>query len=148
MIKKNIYIFLLLSTIFSNTENFHILSDKLYTTGEDGVIRMNINIIGNVAKPGNYLVYDGIDIMSALSLAGGFLSGSNLKNVIVFRYNGEKQKVDLSKILHSDNKEVFKLNPRDTILIEQKVLSKFLSSNIAPLFISVLNLAITLERTN
>ena len=147
MIKNILYIFLFFSPIFSNIEKIHLLSNELYTTGEDGVIRMSINIMGHVSKPGNYLVYDGIDIMSALSLAGGFLSGSNLKNVIVYRVDGKKEKINLSKMLDSNDKNSFILRPRDTIFIEQKVTSKFLSSNIAPLFISVLNLAITLERT-
>ena len=35
-----------------------------YITGEDGVIRMYINLMGHVKNPGTYLVYDKIDFMS------------------------------------------------------------------------------------
>ena len=36
---------------------------------------MYVNIMGNVKYPGTYLVFDGIDFLSVLSVAGGYLQG-------------------------------------------------------------------------
>ena len=47
------------------------LTGEDYITGEDGVPRMSINVWGHVKYPGTYLVYDGIDLLTCLSMAGG-----------------------------------------------------------------------------
>ena len=52
---------------------------------------MYINILGHVKSPGTYLVYDGIDIMSAFSTAGGYLDGANFKKIIIYGHNGTKK---------------------------------------------------------
>ena len=90
---------------------------------------MYINIVGNVKNPGTYLVYDGIDFMSAISLAGGFMQGSNLKKVKVFRKNNNFEYINLDKHLAgSSSFNDFKLFPHDTIYIEQKKISEILFS--------------------
>ena len=68
-----------------------MLSNEDYITGEDGVIRMYVNVIGHVKNPGIYLVYDEIDCMSIMSYAGG-LPGADLQNVIVYGEDGSKRK--------------------------------------------------------
>ena len=152
MKKYYIMIFILISSFFGsvNIEN-QLLSNEEYITGEDGVIRMYVNIIGHVKNPGIYLVYDGIDYMSILSAAGGYLSGSDLKNVTIFSKDGSKRKINLSKIFNNSDLSynVFaKLKPHDTIYIEEKNLSKiFNSSNLPSVLLSILNIALTLERT-
>ena len=60
-----------------------LLSDEDYITGEDGTLRMYVNIIGHVKYPGTYLVYDGIDLLTCLSLAGGPLKGAKLSKVSI-----------------------------------------------------------------
>ena len=126
-------------------------SGLAYITGEDGVIRMHINIIGNVKNPGTYLVYDGIDFLSALSRSGGYLSGSNLNKILIYGSDGSRNSFSLSKLLNNETSSDFtlKLKPFDTIYIEQKVLSRiFNTSNVPSLIISIMNLAITLERNS
>ena len=59
--------------------------------------------------------------------------------------------MDLNKIIFQSKSNVssLKLKPRDTIYIEQKIASKLItSSNLPPIFLSILNIALTLERTN
>ncbi|GAG84810.1 unnamed protein product, partial [marine sediment metagenome] len=46
---------------------------------------MWVNVWGHVQKPGSYLVYDGIDIATVLSITGGPKQGANLKKLLVFR---------------------------------------------------------------
>ena len=54
-------------------------SGERYITDEDGVIIMWVNVWGQVNKPGSYLVYDGVDLATLLSITGGPKSGANLK---------------------------------------------------------------------
>tara|TARA_B100000530_G_scaffold243456_1_gene159136 strand:+ start:69 stop:455 length:387 start_codon:yes stop_codon:yes gene_type:complete len=127
------------------------MQDELYITGDDGVIRMYVNVIGHVKNPGTYLVYDSIDLMSVLSRSGGYLPGTNLSKIIIYSENGEKQDLDLKKMLNSKIpiSEVVKLKPRDTIYLEQKSLHRFfVSSNLPSMILSFVTLAITLEDKN
>ena len=151
MNKIYVLIFVLTSFLYNyELPNGHLLSNEDYITGEDGVIRMYVNVIGHVKSPGIYLVYDEIDCMSIMSYAGGFLPGADLKNVIVYGEDGSKRKIDLKKLYSSKdvkNKEL-KFKPHDTIYIEQKISSKILmSSNLPSILLSILNIALTLERT-
>ena len=149
IINKTMFVvFVFLSSTLLLSQNHQIISNKDYITGEDGVIRMKLNIIGHVKNSGSYLVYDGIDILSAISLAGGYLQGADLKNIIIYGKNGSVEEVNLDKILNQNN-DVVKpiLKPNDTIHIEQKKLSKiFISSNLPSLFLSILNIVLTINR--
>tara|TARA_Y100000814_G_C12327546_1_gene400335 strand:+ start:113 stop:565 length:453 start_codon:yes stop_codon:yes gene_type:complete len=144
------YITIILVTGFifaSSSINNQLISNEKYITGDDGVIRMYVNILGHVESPGLYLVYDGIDIMSALSMAGGYRNGANLKNITIYRKDGSSEKFSLQSILNNSTKIVF--NPHDTIYINQKLISKiFNSSNIPTIVLSILNLALTIDRTD
>ena len=89
MIKKTLLIILFLSNCFSQGNK---VSNNLYITGDDGIIRMNVNIVGHVRSPGNYLVYDGVDLMTSLSLAGGYLNGANLSNLCFITFEKDSSK--------------------------------------------------------
>ena len=65
-------------------------------------------------------------------MAGGYLQGADLKNIIIYSENGTNKNINLVKILNSKSSfnNVIELNPHDTIYIEQKALSRFfISSN-------------------
>tara|TARA_B100000401_G_C52725642_1_gene680885 strand:- start:693 stop:1154 length:462 start_codon:yes stop_codon:yes gene_type:complete len=138
-------------SINTDKSSANFLSNQEYITGDDGVIRMYINILGHVKYPGTYLVYDGIDIMSAFSAAGGYLDGANFKKIIIYGHNGTKKIINLNKSLNSDIafSDLIDLKPFDTIYIEQKSMSKFwLGSNLPAVLLGILNIALTLERTD
>ena len=144
---RTLYIIIIFSLTFSTTliENVAVGSKSEYMTSEDGAVRMNINIIGNVARPGTYLVYDGIDFMSAISAAGGYLQGSNLNSILIYSKDGSTQKINLNHLINS-NKSNFKLKPHDTIFVSEKFMSKFLTtSNLPYTILGLLNIAITLN---
>lgn len=152
MNRKFIHIFIIASClIYSSDISIYGNSSQSYVTGEDGVVRMNINLIGHVKSPGTYLVYDSIDIMSALSIAGGYLQGANLSNIVIYRENGEKDKINLLKYINSD-KHDFKsinLNPHDTIFVYEKTFSKIINNSRLPtILLSLINVMVTLERTD
>lgn len=148
----SIYVLVLFASVFAlNIQNNYLMQDELYITGDDGVIRMYVNVIGHVKNPGTYLVYDSIDLMSVLSRSGGYLPGANLGKIIIYSENGEKQDLDLKKMLNSEVpiSEVVILKPHDTIYLEQKSLHRFfVSSNLPSMILSFVTLAITLEDKN
>ena len=152
MKRTYLYIAVLISLLFPlNNSSNYLMQDELYITGDDGVIRMYVNVIGHVKNPGTYLVYDSIDLMSVLSAAGGYLPGTNLKNLIVYSENGDKQIIDLRERLNSkvSINDIVSLKPHDTIYIEQKNLHRFfVSSNLPSMILSFITLAITLEDKN
>ena len=60
-------------------------SGERYVTDEDGIIKMWVNVWGQVNQPGSHLVYDGIDLATLLSITGGPKDGANLKKIRLFR---------------------------------------------------------------
>ena len=139
---------ILFSALYSSPIQNESYSNGSYITGEDGVIRMYVNIMGHVKSPGSYLVYDGIDFLSALSMAGGYLQGSKLSTVMIYTSEGGKKIINLNNYLN-DSAKLIKLNPHDTIYIEQKTISKILtSSNIPSIILGILSVALTIERTD
>ena len=126
-----------------------LISNQEYIAGEDGIIRMNVNILGHVKNPGTYLVHDGIDLLTLLSQAGGYLDGSKLNEILIYSTDGTKKKINFNKHLHSKTSFHISIKPFDTIYIEQKIFSKIITSSKLPsLLLSLLNIAITLERTD
>jgi protein involved in polysaccharide export with SLBB domain len=81
-----------------------------------------IYVFGEISKPNRYSFEPGIDLLSALAMAGGSLRTANLKNVIVIRVNGTNQysfeAIDLSDIFSDDNQTVpYWLQPRDIVIV-------------------------------
>ena len=127
-------------------------SKSSYITGEDGVIRMYINVIGHVKSPGIYLVYDGIDLATLMSIVGGPQSGANMKKVKIFREVPDADgtlvyHLDLEKFISTGDRSAFiKIKPNDTIIVPQKI-SSYLLKQIGTIntFFSLLNIYLQLE---
>ena len=101
---------ILISFIISSPSiNNQLISNEKYITGDDGVIRMYINVMGHVQSPGLYLVYDEIDIITALSISGGYKNGANLNKITVYREDGTKEIFSLKSVLN--NTTEITLNP-------------------------------------
>tara|TARA_B110000438_G_scaffold194766_1_gene186402 strand:+ start:443 stop:829 length:387 start_codon:yes stop_codon:yes gene_type:complete len=123
--------------------NHESLPTPSYVTGADGTLRMYINVIGHVKTPGSLLVYDGVDLLSAISMAGGYLQGANLERIDIYGADGTLRTIKI------ENVHDIKFKPQDTIFIRQNTLSKiFTSSNIPQIFLSMLNIALTLDRAD
>ena len=120
------------------------LTGEDYITGEDGVPRMSINIWGHVKYPGTYLVYDGIDLLTSLSMAGGPLKGSKLSKITIISDDGSSRIVNLDKVVKNNELNSIKLNPYDTIKIDEKfsylVLTK---TSIIAVFLQLINVILT-----
>jgi len=101
-------------------------SGKKYFTGQDGVIRMYVNIWGHVNRPGTHLVYDGIDFVTLLSISGGPQEGANLAKIKLIRDEPDEEgnrvyNIDFTEFVNSGTKETFiEIKPNDTIIIGEK----------------------------
>ena len=142
-----IFLFVFLSASPSNSG---FISNDEFITGDDGVIRMYVNVIGHVQNPGTYLVYDNIDLLSMLSVAGGYLQGSNLNEIILYRSDGTIENINLTNYLNNKGtSSQLYLKPRDTIFVEQKKISELLTStNLPSILLGMLNIILTISRDN
>lgn len=115
------------------------LTGEDYITGEDGVPRMSVNIWGHVKYPGTYLVYDGIDILTCLSMAGGPMKGAKLSEVKIVSKNGSLKEINLENLPNNDLKA--ELKPYDTIYIDETLGNYLLArSNVINILLQITNL--------
>ena len=135
--KKYLYLFfitpIILCTGFSQSGsdniNFQPSTGARYVSSEDGVLRMYVNIWGDVSNPGRILVDDGIDLATLLSLIGGPNKGANMKNVRVYHEYPDKNGnvvniIDFTEFLKTGDRSNFiTIQPNDTFIIQQTVLS-------------------------
>ena len=127
---------------YKSTQNNSLtqLTGEDYITGEDGVPRMNINIWGHVKYPGTYLVYDGIDLLTCLSLAGGPLKGAKLSRVSIISNDGSSLIVNLDDLTKT-SELISKLKPHDTIYIDETLGNYLLArSNVINILLQITNL--------
>ena len=130
-----------------NTNSSTVLTGQDYITGEDGIPRMNVNIWGHVKYPGSYLVYDGIDILTCLSMAGGPIKGAKLNKVSIVSSDGTSKKINLEKMIQNNDVHSMVLKPHDTIYIDQS-LGNFLltKTNVIATLLQLTN--VILQATN
>lgn len=58
-----------------------------------------INIYGYVNKPGQYQIYEGVDILSAVAIAGGIKNFSKVRTLTIIRANRSVEKVKIREYL-------------------------------------------------
>ena len=96
-----------------------------YVSGEDGIIRMYVNVWGHVENPGRILVDEGIDIATLFSLTGGPQKGANLKKIRVYHEYPNKDRyivhvIDFTEFLKTGDRSNFiAIQPNDTFIIKQ-----------------------------
>ena len=135
--KKQSLLIILIPLIFcysfsqSEPENINLRSSTgaRYVSGDNGIIRMYVNVWGHVPSPGRILVDDGIDLATLLSLIGGPNKGANLKNIRVYHEYPDKNGnvvnvIDFTEFLKTGDRSNFiTIQPNDTFIIQQTVLS-------------------------
>ncbi|MDI6757077.1 MAG: SLBB domain-containing protein [Endomicrobiia bacterium] len=107
-----------------------------------------ISVLGDVRNPGNYDYREGLKVVEAVSIAGGFLDTARIKEVSVLRKQGADTKsftVDLEAILKG-GKSDFVLSPEDTIYIPRKTISSAVwwVTNIMP-WLSLISIVIIIR---
>lgn len=69
------------------------LADPLVTVLVANVSGNTVHIMGKVSNPGSFIMSQPLNVMQALSLAGGLSPYAKENNIIVLRAHGDKQKV-------------------------------------------------------
>ena len=67
------------------------LADPLVTVTVSEVLGNKIYVLGQVASPGAFVVNPQVDVMQALSMAGGATAYASLKDIVILRRQGPRQ---------------------------------------------------------
>ena len=116
-----------------NSQNEYQISSEKYITDSNGNIKMNVNVWGHVGQPGNHLVFEGIDIVTLLSIVGGPVDGARLDRIKLIREVPEENgklvfTLNFNEFIKSGDRSNFiKIKPNDTVIIPQRF-SSFLMS--------------------
>ena len=109
-----------------------VIEQKLGEYKQDPVVSVivreansqSIYIMGEIFKPGKYLLRSETRILQAISLAGGFTPGANKDNIIILRKSlanpeGKRIRVKYNDIISGKNPEAnILVRPGDTILLQ------------------------------
>ena len=120
--------------IIINSQNEYQISSEKYITDSNGNIKMNVNVWGHVGQPGNHLVFEGIDIVTLLSMVGGPMNGARLDRIKIIREVPEENgqlifTLNFNEFINTGDRSNFiKIKPNDTIIIPQKISSLLISS--------------------
>ena len=79
------------------------ISDPVVSVSVTEIHGNKVYVIGQVAKPGEFIVNPSVDVMQALSMAGGMTAFASLANIIILRHNGTTRTA-----LHFDYTDVAK----------------------------------------
>jgi len=82
-----------------------------------------VNIVGAVVRPGPYAIKDPVDMIEAMSLAGGWLEDiANLKKAKIIRSNETQENVNILDMVETGNvTDSPMLNPGDTLQIPKRL---------------------------
>jgi polysaccharide export outer membrane protein len=67
------------------------ISDPVATVSLDKILGNKVYVIGQVTKPGEFIVNPRVDVMQALSMAGGTTPFASLGSIIILRRTGTTQ---------------------------------------------------------
>ncbi len=91
-------------------ESYYVNPQVLVTIkGQPDQVRRKVFVLGEVAKPGAYPLEDGLTVMQACTLAGGFTNFASLGTVRVTRTTGGTRQsftVDLVKVRNGKKEDV------------------------------------------
>jgi len=125
----------------------YVINGQEYIPGSNGDLLMYVNVWGHVKNPGTYLVYEGIDLMTLISLAGGPQSGANLSRIrLINSKSSKEQNINLNNYLSGNGNVSIVINPHDTIYIKESMGSYLVSKvNIFPILLQIINLMYTVK---
>ena len=157
VLKITLIISILISISFSQNgkvdyngqvKNNYVINGQEYIASDDGTLMMYVNIWGHVKTPGTYLVYEGIDLLTLISLAGGPQSGANLNNIEIIHDKSTSPitKINLNKYINSDKTDIV-IKPHDTIYIKESMSSYlFTKVNLLNTLLQIVNISYTISR--
>ena len=98
------------------------ISEPEVTVMVQEVRSQRFNVLGQVAKPGSYLISNSARVLDAIALAGGFRDFAKKKSIYVLRQNagGEPTRLpfNYSEVVKGKNPEQnVEIKPHDTIVV-------------------------------
>ncbi|MFP4522825.1 MAG: polysaccharide biosynthesis/export family protein, partial [Fibrobacterota bacterium] len=97
------------------------INNVVVSIGIEAYFSNKIFVIGEVFRAGEYQIFQPIDILKALALAGG-LKSKGVKELRIVRSNGEVLTVDFKKFFQKKSQkewEEFTLYPGDTLYVPE-----------------------------
>lgn len=86
-------------------------------------ISINIQVWGEVRNPGIFNVPPNINVIEAISFAGGPLSTSDLSNVKIVSLNGNIKFINISSYLKGGKVDIPMISPGDIVIVPKSALS-------------------------
>ncbi|MDX1373302.1 MAG: SLBB domain-containing protein [Nitrososphaeraceae archaeon] len=83
--ERRMVLLMLLFFVFSLLLNISVFSQEKYILGEEQQLQIMVYVLGEVDKPGEYLVPDKTNLVELLSKAGGQTEFTNLGSVRITR---------------------------------------------------------------
>ena len=125
-----------------NQNNLHYLTNEDYITGEDGVIRMNVNVWEKNSNIQARILFMIILILSLRCLLlVAHLGVRSYQKISIISKNGDKKIVNLKELIEKNNIQSIGLKPNDTIYIEESLTYSLTSnSNFINTFLQFINL--------
>jgi polysaccharide export outer membrane protein len=106
--------------IASKLKNF--ISEPEVTVMVQQVNSQKFNILGQVARPGSYVIANSPTVLDAIALAGGFRDFAKQKSIYVLRQNADGSQTRIpfnyKEVVKTQSPaQNIKLQPRDTIIV-------------------------------
>jgi polysaccharide export outer membrane protein len=106
--------------IASKLKNF--ISEPEVTVMVQQVNSQKFNILGQVARPGTYVIANSPTVLDAIALAGGFRDFAKQKSIYVLRQNADGSQTRIpfnyKEVVKTQSPaQNIKLQPRDTIIV-------------------------------
>lgn len=79
-----------------------------------------ISVLGEVRRPGRYLIPQGTNVLDAIAMSGGFTEFAHRGDVVVLRPTASGTRripVDVRRLIH-DGDDLFELEPGDTVHVD------------------------------
>jgi hypothetical protein len=122
------------------------LDQNSYFTDDYGNILMFVNVLGEVGRPGQFIVRENSDFTTILAITGGLRDDANLKKVLVIRHEPDETGkqvyvVNLKSFYKKgDTSEFIAFKPNDTIIIPDKAISLTKIAQVMSVAFPVINL--------
>jgi polysaccharide export outer membrane protein len=100
----------------------YLVNPQVEVTLEEGISK-SVSILGQVSKPGNYVLSPGMTLVQLISEAGGFTPIAAPNRVRIVRYSPQQDKtisiaVDVNRIMDGNAKDV-PLEPKDLVVVSE-----------------------------
>jgi polysaccharide biosynthesis/export protein len=112
-----------LSDTIQGLLNVRYVVNPIVTVYVNRIYNESVNVFGAVNNPGRYQIYEPMELMMALGMAGGIKDMRKVTDVLIMRQNGEIEVINLKKLIRKEHLDIIKqtlIYPEDTIVVEAR----------------------------